>query len=188
MLRRAYPRGQLRELASKISKDFERIYIADEDGLFKNKPQLDIVREICDEIPSFYEGGVRYAQNVIDMIITGADRAVVGTSTLVDLDELRGAFKLSENITFKVDYRDGILSSNDRIGGRAVDGLLREVADIGIKEVLVPAGLAKLVAQEKQSLGLTLGVFAPASEKSSMEALGADYLIAEDYGSLGNNE
>jgi uncharacterized protein related to proFAR isomerase len=99
------------EAASDLSKRFDRLYLADFDGIFNNKPQLDIAQRISDELPTLYEGGVRYSNNVIDMLITGAERAVVGTSTLVDLSELRGAFKLSENITFKVDFRDGIVRS-----------------------------------------------------------------------------
>ncbi len=36
-----------------------------------------------------YEGGVRFGQNVIDMLITGAEKAVVGTATIVSLDDLQ---------------------------------------------------------------------------------------------------
>src|SRR5512136_463506 len=98
LITRSYPPGYISKLASELSEKFEKVYVADLDGIQKNKPQLDVVQEICDELPTMYEGGVRFASNVIDMLITGADRAVIGTSTLSSLEDLRGAFKLSENI------------------------------------------------------------------------------------------
>jgi uncharacterized protein related to proFAR isomerase len=63
------------EAASDLSKRFDRLYLADFDGIFNNKPQLDIAQRISDELPTLYEGGVRYSNNVIDMLITGAERA-----------------------------------------------------------------------------------------------------------------
>jgi uncharacterized protein related to proFAR isomerase len=170
--------------ASKLSDNFEKLYLADVDGISRNKPQLDIAREVCEEIPTYYEGGVRFANNVIDMLITGADKAVVGTATLARFDELRGAFKLSENITFKADIRDGIVSFDPQIAGRAFLDISRDVREVGITEMFVPLGLANEASQAKEAYGFSLGVFAPVSERSSLEQLGVDYIVSEDYGKL----
>ena len=176
------------ELASKLTDKFERVYVSDLDGIEKNKPQLDVVQEICDELPTLYEGGMRYASNVIDLLITGAERAVVGTATLVSLEDLRGAFKLSENIILKVDYRDGIVSFDPHIAGRAFLDLSRDVREVGVDEIVVPMDLAKQAAEAKAQFGFSLGVFAPMSERSRLEKLGADFIVAKDYGSLGKDE
>jgi len=188
LMSRSYPPGYLSKLSSDLSDKFERVYVTDLDGIQKNKPQLDLVQEICDEIPTVYEGGVRFASNIIDMLITGADKAVVGTSTLASLEDLRGAFKLSENIIFKVDYRDGIVSFDQSVAERGFLALARDVTDIGIRDIVIPASLAQEAARGKKELGMTLGVFAPLSERSAVEQLGADYIIADDYGSLIPNE
>lgn len=166
---------------SELSEKYEKLYVADLDGILRNKPQLDIAREVCEEMSTYYEGGVRYANNVIDMLITGADKAVIGTSTLASLEELRGAFKLSENITFKVDFRDGIVSFDPHIAGRAFLDLARDVHDMGVAEMFVPLSLAREAAEAKKAHGLTVGVFAPVSERSHLESLGLDYLVSEDY-------
>lgn len=184
LIKRAHPRGKMSGFVSGLSDKYEKLYLADLDGILRNKPQLDIAREVCEEISTYYEGGVRYANNVIDMLITGADKAVVGTSTLADLEELRGAFKLSENITFKVDFRDGIVSFDPQITGRAFLDLARDVYDMGIREMFVPASLAKEAADAKRTLGLSVGVFAPVSERSYLESLGLDYIVSEDYAML----
>lgn len=176
------------EFASKLSDSFKKLYVADEDGITKNKPQLDIVREISEEIPTLYEGGVRFANNVIDMLITGAEKAVIGTATLASLDDLRGAFKLSDNITFKVDYRDGIVSFDPAMAGRAFIDLSRDVRAVGITDFIVPTSLAKEAVAAKRELGFSLGVFASVSESSSLETLGADYIVSEDFGRLVGNE
>ena len=179
---------RLKEIASGLSGDHDRLYVADADGILKNKPQLDIVQTICDEIPTMYEGGVRYSHNVIDMLITGAETAVVGTGTLVDLEELGGAFKLSENITFKVDFRDGIVSSDPSIAGRALPDLFRDVAEIGIDEVIVPRTIAEEASSAASRHGLTLGVFASPSELGELESLGIDYAISDDSRSVAEDE
>jgi uncharacterized protein related to proFAR isomerase len=186
--KRAYARGEMSEFASKLSDNFKKLYVADEDGIMKNKPQLDVVREISEEIPTLYEGGVRFTNNVIDMLITGAEKAVIGTATLASLDDLRGAFKLSDNITFKVDYRDGIVSFDPAIAGRALLDLSRDVRAVGITDFIVPTSLAKEAVAAKRELGFSLGVFASVSESSSLETLGADYIVSEDFGRLVGNE
>jgi uncharacterized protein related to proFAR isomerase len=175
------------EFASKLSDNFKKVYVADEDGITRNKPQLDVVREISEGIPTLYEGGVRFSNNVIDMLITGAEKAVIGTTTLSSLDDLRGAFKLSENIIFKVDYRDGIVSFDPAIAGRAFLDLSRDVRAVGIADFIVPINLAKEAVAAKRELGFSLGVFASVSERSSLEALGADYIVSEDFGRLVGN-
>lgn len=188
MTRRAYKRGEMSKYASELSENFEKLYLVDLDGINRNKPQLDIAQKVCEEIPTFYEGGVRFANNVIDMLITGAERAVVGTATLSTFDELRGAFKLSENITFKVDYRDGIVSFDPQIAGRAFLDLSRDVREVGITDLFVPMSLATKAAAAKRELGFSLGVFAGSSERSTLEQLGADYLVCEDFGRLVGHE
>lgn len=188
LLRRAYPRAQWEEIISRISSEHEMLYVSDEDGIERNKPQLDLAREICDEIPTIYEAGVRYGHNVIDVIIAGAEKAVVGTATLASIDELRTAFKLSENIILKADYRDGILGSDPSLGGRAFLDLSRDVLDIGIGEMVVPLALAREASRAKEEHGFILGVFAPKAEASRMADLGVDYIVTEDLGSIDGDE
>jgi len=188
LLRPAYAKGELAALGLKLSKKFESAYVVDIDGLDKNKPQLDVVQELCDEIPTLYEGGVRFGSNVIDLLVTGAEKAVIGTATLTSLAELRGAFKLSDNIIFKVDFRDGIVSFDPHIAGRDLLALARDVREIGVDNMIVPADLASSAVESKKELRFTLGVFAPASERSRYESLGVDYIVSEDFGRLDGDE
>ena len=188
LLRRAYTKGSTEDIVSQLSDKFDMLYLSDIDGIIKNKPQLDVAREICEGIPTMYEGGLRFGQNVIDMLITGAESAVIGTATLVSLEELGIAFKLSENITFKADYRDGIVSFDPSIAGRAIFDLSRDVLEIGISNVLVPRELAEDASKAKRELGFTLGVFATMTDQSALERLEVDYIVTEDFGSMVSNE
>ena len=187
-LRPSYARDEMTEFASKLSDRFEKLYVADLDGIGRNRPQLDIAREICEEIPTLYEGGVRFSSNVIDMLITGAEKCVIGTATLRSFDDMRGAFKLSENITLKVDFRDGIVSFDPHTAGRAFLDLSRDMTEIGVSDIIVPKELAMEAAAAKKELGFSLGVFAPVDERSNMERLGADYIVSGDYGRMMGNE
>ena len=185
---RALTRSEVTELASKASNKIEKLYLADLDGIERNKPQLGVVQDICEAVPTYYEGGVRFANNVIDMLITGADKCVIGTGTLSSFEDIRGAFKLSDNITFKVDYRDGIVGFDEGIAGRTFLSLARDVRDIGITEMFVPNVLASEAIAVKKQLGISLGVFAPISERSKLEQLGVDYIVAGDFGGFESNE
>ena len=187
LLKPSYSKGELSELGSKLSRGFKRVYVFDVDGFEKNRPQLDVVQELCDEIPTLYEGGVRFGANVIDMLITGAEKAVVGTATLTSLEELRGAFKLSDNIVFKVDFRDGIVSFDPQIAERDFLALAREVREIGVDDMIVPPELASDAAKAKQELQFNLGVMASMSERTKYESLGVDYIVAKDYGGMDGN-
>jgi hypothetical protein len=131
---------------------------------------------------------VRYGANVIDLLITGAEKAVIGTATLISLEELRGAFKLSDNIIFKVDFRDGIVSFDPSIAGQDLLALARDVRDVGVDNLIVPADLASKAPTLKKDFGFTLGVFGPTSERSRYESLGIDYIISEDYGRLDGDD
>ncbi len=188
LIRRAYAKGEMSEYVSKLSDKFKMVYVADLDGLNKNRPQLDIVQEISEEMPTMYEGGVRRANNVIDMLITGAEKAVVGTATLLHFEDLRVAFKLSENITFKADFRDGIVSFDPHVAGRAFRDLAGEVVDIGIKDIVVPRQLASEAVAARAELEFSLGVFSSVDESRELERLGADYVVAADYGKMMGNE
>jgi len=188
IIRRSYARGEMSDFVSKLSDKFKMVYVADLDGINRNRPQLDVVKEIAEEMPTMYEGGVRRASNVIDMLITGAEKAVVGSATLMRFEDLGVAFKLSENITFKADFRDGIVSFDPRVTGRAFRDLTGEVVGIGINDIVVPKELAREAAAAKSELGFTLGVFSSVDERDAMEHLGVDYVVAADYGSLMGNE
>ena len=171
-----------------LSEKFGSVYVADIDGIVKNKPQLDVVQELCDEVPTLYEGGVRFGSNVIDLLVTGAEKAVIGTATLTSLEELRGAFKLSDNIILKVDFRDGIVSFDPQVAGRDFLALARDVREIGVDNLIVPADLASVAAESKKELRFTIGVFAPASARPEYESLGVDYIVSEDFGRLDGDE
>jgi len=188
LLKPSYAKGELSALGSKLSDKYGRVYVIDIEGVERNKPQLDAVQELCDEIPTLYEGGVRYGVNIIDMLVTGAEKAVIGTATLTSTEELRVAFKLSDNIILKVDFRDGIVSFDPSIAGRDFLALAREVKDIGVAEIIVPPSLAREAARHKRELGFTLGVIAPTTERSLYEPLGVDYLVSEDVGGLDGDE
>jgi hypothetical protein len=91
---------------------------------------------------------------------------------------------LSENITFKVDFRDGIVSFDPEVAGRAISDLFREVVEVGVADVVVPMALAEEAARARKEHGFTLGVIASAPDLARLEGLDVDYMVTEDYGSL----
>ena len=80
----------------------------DMDGIEANRPQLDLLRRL-EGLGLWVDAGVRRAEGVIDVLVAGADKAVVGTKSVHDLEELAKAFQLTENILLQVDYDGRVL-------------------------------------------------------------------------------
>lgn len=124
------------DLMDILYETFETLLIIDLDGIQKNRPAVDIYKKISQLGDFWIDGGVRYCDSVIDLLITGAQYAVLSTKTLNDLNELKEAFELSENIIFGLDYNNGIISSNNDIRNKPSYEVLTEVHNMGIEKCL----------------------------------------------------
>jgi hypothetical protein len=80
----------------------------DLDGIEANRPRLDLLRPF-EGMGLWVDAGVRRSETVIDVLVAGADRAVVGTKCLWDLEELENAFALTENVLLQIDYDGRVL-------------------------------------------------------------------------------
>jgi uncharacterized protein related to proFAR isomerase len=122
------------DLMDVLYETFETLLILDYDGIKKNKPAIDLYRKISQLGDFWVDGGARYADGVIDLLIGGAQFAVLGTKTLYNLEELKEAYELSENIIFGLDFKKGILSPDENLKNRAPYDVLKEVQNIGLEK------------------------------------------------------
>jgi phosphoribosylformimino-5-aminoimidazole carboxamide ribonucleotide (ProFAR) isomerase len=124
------------DLIDVLYETFETILLVDLDGIFKNKPAIDLYRKISQLGDFWVDGGARYSDGVIDLLIGGAQYAVLGTKTLQNLDELKNAYELSENLIFGLDYNGSIMSPDENLRKRPPVDVIKEVKDIGLDSVL----------------------------------------------------
>jgi len=139
-MRREYSKKELSALSKKLrSRNFEKLYILDIDGIEWNRPQLDIVQSLCNDFSISYEAGPRKAANVIDMVIAGAEMVYMGTYRLASLDEIATAVSLAEGIGLKVDWNDGVLGRGKGILDASISDIVRGSMDRGVKDIVAPA-------------------------------------------------
>jgi len=124
------------DLIDILYETFEVLLIIDLDGIFRNKPQVGLYKKISQLGEFWVDGGVRYCDTIIDLLVTGPQNVVLSTKSLADLNELKEAYELSENIVFGLDYNMTILSPDLDLRLRSPEDVLKEVYEIGIDTCL----------------------------------------------------
>lgn len=126
----------IEKFIKELSKEYEEIYILDIRGIRSNKPQLDILGRISSKANLWVDAGIRFADSIIDILITGAENVVLGTKTLAGLDEIKKAYQLSQNIVLGIDYKEGIISHESEISQLSPERLASIVKGMGIEKVV----------------------------------------------------
>jgi Histidine biosynthesis protein len=130
------------DVVDRLSADYRLLYVVDLDGIEQEKAQLDYLQELSREMTLWVDAGVRTADQAIDVIVTGARRAVLSTAYLLGPRELRRAWRLSTQYAVEVELNGAQVSSADT-GWETHDPyeLLRSVREIGYERfVLSPRG------------------------------------------------
>jgi hypothetical protein len=102
-----------------LAPQYRSVYLVDLDGLERNVPQLEYIQELSRDTTLWVDAGVRRADGAIDILVAGAERAVLSSSYLQGPRELKRAWKLSTEIVFEVELSDGIASPADPGWGSA---------------------------------------------------------------------
>jgi len=91
------------DVVDRLVPDYPLVYLVDLDGIERAEPQLDFLQELARDATLWVDGGVRNAEQAIDILVTGAQRAVLSSATLQGARELRRAWKLSSELVFEVE-------------------------------------------------------------------------------------
>ena len=91
------------DVVDRLAENYSIVYIVDLDAIEREDPQLDYLQEIAREVSFWVDGGVRTAEQAIDILITGARRAVLSSAYLRGPRQLKRAWRLSEELVFEVE-------------------------------------------------------------------------------------
>jgi len=83
------------------------LYVVDLDGIEHEDPQLDYLQEISRDMTLWVDAGVRTADQAIDVLVTGARRAVLSSAYLRGPRQLARAWRLSTELAFEVEMANG---------------------------------------------------------------------------------
>ncbi len=113
------------------------VFILDIDGIEKNTPDLNLITRLSDLKELWVDAAPLTTGGAADILISGAERAVMGTKAMLDMNHLAEAVELSENIIFSLDYDNGTLAANKKMGSMDIDELLAEVKEIGVERAML---------------------------------------------------
>lgn len=98
------------DVVDRLSETYPLVYLVDLDGVERGDPQLDYLQEIARDVAIWVDAGVRTAEQAIDVLVTGARRAVLSSAYLNGPRELRRAWRLSTELVFEVEVRGATLA------------------------------------------------------------------------------
>ena len=91
------------DILDELSPNYPFLYLADLDGIEQNDPQVEYIQELSREMPMWVDAGVRRADLAIDILVAGAQKAVLSSAYLGGPRELRRAWKLTTELVFEVE-------------------------------------------------------------------------------------
>jgi hypothetical protein len=126
------------DVVDRLTPKFRRLYLVDLDGIERGNAQLAYLQELSRDISLWVDAGVPTADAAIDILVAGAERAVLSTRYLQGPIEIQRAWKLSTDWAFEVEYSPagGLVASMQwpsRDGGTIIDS----VREVGIGDVIL---------------------------------------------------
>ena len=98
------------EVVDRLAPDYSLLYVVDLDGIERGNPQLDYLQEIARDTTLWVDAGVRNADQAIDVLVTGAQRAVLSSAYLQGPKQLARAWRLSSELVFEVELEGARVS------------------------------------------------------------------------------
>jgi hypothetical protein len=86
---------------------YHGIYVVDLDGVRSGRPQFDLLQEISRGQEMWVDAGPRNADQVMDVLVAGATRAVVSTRTLGGLEEIPAIVQITGDFALEIPIREG---------------------------------------------------------------------------------
>jgi hypothetical protein len=126
------------DVVDRVRGDHDRLYLVDLDGIERRDPQLAYLQELSRDISLWVDAGVPSADAAIDILVAGAEKAVLSTAFLRGPAEIRRAWKLSTDLVFEVEVLPdgGVVASPKWPSLDPVD-LASSVRSVGITDLVL---------------------------------------------------
>ncbi len=98
------------DIIDPLAAEHPRLFVVDLEAIDGRDPQLDLMQEVSREISLWVDAGVRTADQAIDVLVAGAERAVLSSARLNGPEELARAWSLSPNLAVEIELQDGTLT------------------------------------------------------------------------------
>jgi Histidine biosynthesis protein len=126
------------DVVDRIVTKYRRLYLVDLDGIERGVPQLAYMQELSRDITLWVNAGVPTADLAIDILVAGAERAVLSTESLRGPVEVRRAWKLSTDWVFEIEISPGGgLVASKEWPSRDPTTVVDSIREVGIGDVVV---------------------------------------------------
>jgi len=126
------------DVVDRLTGTFRRLYLVDLDGIERGVPQLAYMQELSRDISLWVNAGVPTADLAIDILVAGAERAVLSTESLRGPIEVRRAWKLSTDWAFEIEVSpSGALVASKDWPSRDPVTIVDSVREVGIGDVII---------------------------------------------------
>ncbi len=117
-------------------EDYSTLLVLDIDGIERRRPQLPLIQTIAPLKNVWWDPGVRNLEDMMDAFTAGANRVMVGTKTIWNMDELLDCQSFSRDYVLSLDWSDGIISRDAAISQSDPVDFLQRMHDEGVRRVL----------------------------------------------------
>jgi uncharacterized protein related to proFAR isomerase len=127
----------VRDVVEELMNRFPVVFILDINGIENNKPQYDVLQDITDLGRIWVDPGLRTADGLYDLFLTGVDLAVMGTKTLDYREEIEAAIEISDRVSLGIDYDDGIVGKDTTFTGLSPWILAGDMKKLGVTSIFL---------------------------------------------------
>jgi phosphoribosylformimino-5-aminoimidazole carboxamide ribonucleotide (ProFAR) isomerase len=170
------------DITDDLFSRFHSLYLIDVDGILSNRPQLDYLQEISRGQEVWVEAGPRVADQVIDVLVAGATRAVLSTDTISSVQlEVKHTLALTDEVALAIPASSGNVESLDKsLNGRRVDEVFEQALSWGVGHfVLTPPAEGWETMAELSKRGKVFVKGVRPEEMESLRASGAAGAVME---------
>lgn len=118
-----------------VLKKYPKVFIVDLNGIEDNRPQMELLHEIADMGEIWVDPGARYAEGIIDVLVSGVSAVVLGTKTIAGVDQLAAAFEMSENVYLSIDWDRKVMSHSEELKHMSPRSLADIAGNLGIRKL-----------------------------------------------------
>ena len=127
---------------------FSEVYVADLDSIIREKPNLELLREIVQStsLDIMLDAGIRNLYDVIAFKNLGLNKIILATETIDSFDIIDDAIKELgvEKIIISIDMKKKkLISGSEEISNMEIESIIQKISDRGIKEIIL-LDLAKI--------------------------------------------
>ncbi len=120
---------------------YHRLYVVDLEGIEFERPQFEYLQELTRGQEMWVDAGCRDADQVMDVLVAGATKAVLNTTTLRQAREISRTLKLTTQVALMIETEDGRIVAHDRALAQVSPlELVRDARERGISDIILSAG------------------------------------------------